>query len=1559
MASLEDLHALFEGIDPDYIQKHVEFRPDGKGGFDPFIDGNKIDVQLRPDTPNEGGGDTPNSAPEPDPVAPADVQRSMPQQSPAPNVSATDIPDFGSLDPDAASSFADIAKRPAAVAIGGAVKSLVSGVPQLYGLAGATMDYATKDQTFAESMFKPGGLEALTGNVKDFATQYTQDHPDADTDEVTHAVDNYRATPQFYSFQTDQMRPGISQGMKAAMAVNTAMGIGHPDKESALDQATEIIGSALIPSPGFGVITKMAGNIVPRIAKVADKAVGAMLPGTSKYTPTGIATNAGIGLGVNTAIGAVANAKSHRAAPVDPNAMLSVGMTDPRNGQPVTSPARISDPIEAAHQNAPNVAQPTLPPSGAPQRPLLIPAPKNPLAPPSGGPKAPVSAIPTVQQNIAPQSGPAKVIIPNTIDQSSIFAGAIPSPAGMIGGALGVLGGAALAYKGGKYARSAVQRLRGQSPVNVDAFRGQPSRVGPVAPAIPRETKINASPSIRGNLNNPATSATLPGRVLTAFDKAFNKDAPIEKQARDIGGGPLETIIQSQLGTKLSPGARAADKAKLMHEGLLPDGTHTTVVPQDFFDTAAQATQPQREAFTRLIQSLNIQTRRDASLNHMLNTDATLSAQILRSSGARRTVLRAARQDNRTLLNLRRVDDPSSRITFGQVPDDVVNSNITQARADPLVRQLEDMYRSISRDLTDAQFNAGVLTQEEHALQTTNSHYSPLFEFEYKKKADVRANNNAADPTMPDAAPERAVDAFSGMAFKISNAVDEINTNVGHTRVINAFRASDPQAQVVREVDSPNPFGTVSVLSNGVPEHYQFARPAVAEALKSQSLDVGNILQMGNKARTLFQQLVTGPVFGTLYTPLRSVIFDGIATQATHRPGRAFGIASHIAQRAAIANPRFQRMADLITSIDPTGPLIMTPLGGIHALDMHIYKGIGDRIARMARMQSPIFQQLAAIPGGQQFLQNMGARMAHAYDSSVIHAIESTNGIHVHQMVQDSLSVRNELEGFMRTYQNAGRSNSEFGRRAIDPTARVLQSIYQGYSGLNNNIHNASRYAYAAQSLAIETQRLGRPLTEQERRTLGEEVRRSAGDLAGQPGSRGLKQFESVTPYSNIAFQSMRHIIHATARDPMQVGLTVFGLSGALYASYKVIQSRGPEAENWYWNRANPWERVGAIRAIPKPDTMLYMAQNGGHLPPWNPHDPMGEFYDIAVSPELMPLITMNMAAYEALGLMPRPNDATSMPRDMGFALSDSMAVGTNVLLNAGMIATTGNTVNFTAAGSGRGIIQGPQVSRGTGANADKTLSGTPSWIPQMMTATMGLAGTSAYQMIDQGVQAYNDGQSFASIAQRVGTEGEEFLKLRPAVPDIPFIYNAPAKTYRSTPASRRISELEGIVRGTMGKSKGLDAAWSVEYGKEKGTPLAMQAPHIQDQQILQMLSDTHNAYLRGGAIKDNIVDASQMRKQVNQYEIDKVKTPIDEISSGKFHYGRQELLLKWQALQDRALQGAEDFNKYLSDTYGDRFKKEGVPPTVEGVAALVHRYARPLQPGEQPLSMTVKQQGG
>lgn len=1048
---------------------------------------------------------------------------------------------------------------------------------------------------------------------------------------------------------------------------------------------------------------------------------------------------------------------------------------------------------------------------------------------------------------------------------------------------------------------------------------------GGVNPSVPPANPASAAEDFAARrdaygLNDPVDPDPL-NRAVERTDEAFNRDAPLEHLSQDLGGEALLGRTQANMGQRISPHGQDATFKNFYDHGMLPDGTF--VEPGRLYhDLLNAAPEDVRQEHFRSVIADNILfevgRHRTAATDQL--TEAVNNAAARPNDPALQARLAEATQIN----TLWQQYDPTIRRYMPNLEEqDLIRNQSLSTR--PEVAALNQGLERFNRNLAYAGYRSGVYSREQYLERLQQPLHTSLFEYSPQMKVELdprEARNTSLGP-----ATQRVHEPISPSAsawLKANTQLRWISSQIGLRNVTHDLEAADPLGREVRRLapgQTPSTeFGShYSYIHNGREVTVEVARPPVANALRQAPIDDGVAWNVINTVRQISQIGMVHGLAAIGQAPV-SLFYDMVTGWLTQRSGRSVGYVSRIireVERSTVGlgnSPALTRVADLVDVVDPTRLAAMGVTFAQAAL-LNTARMTGEGLMRQAITRDGLFGHIAnTSPQAAAAMHAIGGRMATHFWASWLGSYRRFEGSRPHEMIADLNQFRTRFERDVARYEN--------GR----PLRAELRSIVNAYFGILDTVQSLQRMTYYAQNHAINRTASGRP-TLQMQRILGEEARRSAGDMSGQFGSAGLRKAGKAIPFFRIGMQSFRYILHSmSSRGAWDTGLvaTRFGaLAGAMYGTSQMIESMG--LTDWYYEQLNDFERTGKIR-FPTLESWKSKIVTGQFL--IDKENPDRNFIVLTLPPEASLFLGTIMYGMEQMGFLNRGSNRgnTSAEKDLLYNLSQTFNVGNIPLVSAVAAGVYGGKVDLTAGLRGRSAASEIKGSR---AQLGDLPSGIPSAGAEAIKSLFGFNGMLAIKMADAGAQSFQQDQDVMKSLGRAWDEGSNIF-VEKSVPGVPGLWDAHKKVHGFSAMSSEVGRVNKIVDS-------LNNAYTNNF-----TPAGMMRGAnrqvLQDPELRSALALTHNFFNRGAMpkIQERI---NFLKNQVDDLEASKDKKDYKTVQAEQ-----DRKMIEMKPYQDRMGAMLTRYNTMLAEKFGPIFAREKMEPTIDNLVRLIEKSSAKSQ---------------
>lgn len=1039
---------------------------------------------------------------------------------------------------------------------------------------------------------------------------------------------------------------------------------------------------------------------------------------------------------------------------------------------------------------------------------------------------------------------------------------------------------------------------------------------GRVAPTIPPVNPRSAAEdfalrrSVETGLNAPVDPNPI-HRVIENIDRGLAEEAPLEQLGRELG---VEEQVQSSMGQQLSARGQNTVATNFLNHGILADNQFVEP-PALHFKLAGQLEQADPQSLEQAHRFIVANEVLDELQSKRIAAQDQLNEAI---QGGNQTRITEATNTNTLWTNY----DPSIRRYLPTTDEAQLRQLSDPAQLSPNARAYVDSHMRANTALTDMKESSGVFSR----AYITNERLHPMHTglFETSRELPTRYDPSLGRDTSLGPATQRVHNPLSptaAMRLKMENTAKFIAQEKGKREITHTLRAADPNGEEIRIVPPGEDFdhrfgGTYTYMHGGETVTVQTARKSVADVINQGPVDDGIGWKLAKAARMASQfGMVHG--FAGLYQAPISLFYDLFTGYVAQKAGTSFGYLSRfIRQYERLkfgASPFLSRVADLVDMIDVPTRILALGVTAIQATFLKTMGYLGEKFMTQAILRDGLFGHLAsAFPGGHQALGRIGARMNQYFWSSWMGSYKMYEGFSPHEMLADADTMKLSYQSRIDRWENGqprGPINS-------------IRSVFRGYISVLDTIQSLARMTQFAQQFAIEGtgRRSGRP-TISAQRNMAEQARRYAGDMSAQPGNKVLKRIGDVVPFARIGMQSLRYILHAmTARgnwDSSLVATRMLALGSAMYASAQLMEEMG--LTDWYYEQLNDFERIGKLR-LPRPEKVIDYYRSGQWKMTENPED---MFYTVTLPPEISIFMGTMLYGMEQMGFLNRGSNRgnTSAEKDLLYAAGQTFNIGNVPALNAVSTLVGGPKIDIGAGARGRPAfseVRGPRAQDGD------LPSGISSTVAEAMKSMFGFNGTLAIQTLDAGAQSFQKDHNALAAMYRGWDEGKN-LFLEKTLPTIPGLWDAKDKVYGTSAISTEIQRQNKLVDTLKDMYSNEFTATGIGRGENR--------LRIIDPEVGEMLFAT-NKFFNSGALPKYQKEINNILSQIDDLKANKAKMNYQEVQ--KQTEAKQ---LELRPLREEMMQLIQEYQKYLQEEYGQRFEKEGVPPTADGVRALVDRY--------------------
>lgn len=1078
-------------------------------------------------------------------------------------------------------------------------------------------------------------------------------------------------------------------------------------------------------------------------------------------------------------------------------------------------------------------------------------------------------------------------------------------PTEMIG-ALGVLaGGLALRHA-----------LKGKFTPN------PPPLNNPVGPSARMEAR-----RIRETGLGPEVDPDPTRKAIQYVDEKMDLNAPAYQLGRDLG---IEQQVQNELAQYLGPHGQQLTIKNVWEDGVLPVSGDRITPLKNRFDAIASADPQLQEDTKEALKGLNIlsEVERSRQLSH---EEMLTHARYLKDKPNDPEAL-AAYTDAQARYGMWENYDYAVRRYEPDKPYDHWTDAIDRVIASPEgVKQLEN-YRGISETINRVLREGGLITEAEFQRRLKEEPYHvALFEYDPKLKQKY-------DPTIPrgdrilrmDQKVDEIDSPFATAKNSFEIASRAASNMIGRRNAIEAFAARDLKGQEVqvmfpamaREIDFGHDVRYKDV--DGREWVAKFAKKSVADALNQAPIDDGIHWAVINATRNISQHAMVGALAG-LYQAPRSLFYNIVTGYLGQRAGTSIGYLSrYINSRNLHDNAFLHGAADTVDALDLLTRPVAYGVTAAQVTALATAKKLGRAMGAQGIEQDGLFGVIArSIPNGEKVVADLGERIYAHYTASWLALHDRWGVAGIHSSLTDQNAIRDAMGFFRDSVERDLKKWANGTPRGFAASWGGLRPLYNGYMSMLSTVAELHNMTHVAQNVAILEARLGRKPTFNEARSVIEQGRTSAGDMAAQPGGAILRKYGKGANFGRIAIASVRYLTHAlTSRGPWDSGLVaarMAGVVGAMYMSQKAIEDMG--LTNWYYEQLNDFQRTGTLR-VP---VLGYFASKllGKQYQP-DMENPEKNFYTLQLPGEAMAFLGTMMYGLEQLGFVNRGSNRgnTSAQKDLLLNMLQTLNAGNIPLASATSAAVFGKKLDLTAGLRGRDAISPIGGSKGQLGDMP---SGIPSVVGEVVKSLLGFTGQAALQALDAGAQDYKKNHDLLHATYRAWDEIGGTFKEK-TLNSIPGLWDAPAKHYNFSAMSTESSRI-------MSMAKQLDDVYTNTF-TGTGYMRGQNRDKVTDPEIRTMLAITHSFFERGGLSSYQKV-ITMLRNKVDNIEANKANMGYAEVQAAK-----EDLYKQIKPWYDRQSELVSKYERFLTNRYGDRLRKEGLEPNIDNVVKLIKKYS-------------------
>ena len=569
-----------------------------------------------------------------------------------------------------------------------------------------------------------------------------------------------------------------------------------------------------------------------------------------------------------------------------------------------------------------------------------------------------------------------------------------------------------------------------------------------------------------------------------------------------------------------------------------------------------------------------------------------------------------------------------------------------------------------------------------------------------------------------------------------------------------------------------------AILRDGKIEFYKFDDVSVKHAIEYAPLVSIPVFREFNRVWKMGTTGTANPQFG-----LTNTFYDSSIINQMRNRDSVYG--SDILFKAINQNnPTLQKLGDVTRMagtlyVDP-GQHIANVVGAINFMFRENQAAIVNKITNDLTSSSGFFNTLANTIGRDK-VQTVGAAMAKNLEESLFYQAVKGNAVHsvAYQTAFDTVK---EVDRIIDTMK-IPKALRDIGNIATSP----IQAALFEYRAMMASLSNASRFAYMQQNMLMAAMKHGSydAIPQKTIDKIINEGRTLAGNFTIKPGSKTLQGIDSISPFVNVQFQSTRNVYERMKGDPYIATMALSGaLLPAIFSTHWMSTSNKENYED-YWRNTPQWERHTTL-FLPTPQNVLHWAQTGE----WKSMRE-GGVIKIPLAPDWRGITNMVITGLRATGIMPYGTKDQLAPMDT--------ATETAAAFKHLMPLNTPPLVNFAAAPSGvkvdiGNIIPGAKdpifkpPSRGYDLQTMNAASTISKPMAETIGALFGVAGRNYLEALNTYTVRSIKGESvmdaFSGAAKEL-SDRKTFLRF-----DAPMLANAAKRVYTFNPVSERAMEM-------------------------------------------------------------------------------------------------------------------------------------------------------------------------
>lgn len=1102
-----------------------------------------------------------------------------------------------------------------------------------------------------------------------------------------------------------------------------------------------------------------------------------------------------------------------------------------------------------------------------------------------------------------------------------------------------------------------------------------------------------AFPAFRRNATQEAADAAIKGLragrtlgeqtdkldpLLSPITGLADSNAPIVKGANIFGADDevLDHLDAQQSGASRTN--RVEAEVNAINHGILPNMDNT--VPLVDIQRYARELKPDQyellNQYAYAVQRVQDATAQTKTLKQSIN-DAGYSYQAAAARGDTKAATKANEnyQNLRTQLAQLEADNPNSRTLMEDWSMKDVRDIIARAEASPEIVQVRKAMEKVGNDITTLLVKNGRISAEEGTKRMgTRPWYLKVAE---RNRPDVdnklarsalllkdrifKPNNvegsylrdRPTGRTEGDVIVNRPKDALVALQEGMMEAVRDVTANNARREIVETLeRLPGAKGKMFRpfqfdfggnktewvndgqyNAEGRKQLGSdrakyVSYYKDGKRRFVEFSDQSMAKALQFAPLVS---VPIANATRKVWQSFTTG--LAAPWFAAKSAMWDVPVAKTTSRQGRSLGLIDTYARRVFNESHGVNAIMDQVT--DPTA--WVSAISAIpYQMSMRSARAVGSKIAQDLQHGSGLFNMMAQVPGGEQFLNFVGTSMSKAFDRSVYNVYSKNLSTNIGHLV-DATTIKND-------YNVRGKGTT---------LGNGFRSTINAYKAAVESIQNSTRMAFFVENYGrLEAKHKG-SIPKGELEKLVQETRALTGDMSRTSNSKFIQGLTTVIPYSNPTIQGTRHMLSSAI--PPSVARGINKLSGGKanmttnrtnkfwgqFISGMMLPSLGAMAvvdswqgaQDWWYNKVPEWER-GTVIPMPTYEALEYRWEHGE----WPEFDPK-YMHKIPIAPEFMMFREPALAGLRALGVFGPAT--THIKQDFGSQMASTFEQATNFAtppVAQALAAFSGGKLDLRSFllspfGMGGGdAFQETQNSTFGGVNADKmtTNSGIDKNVYNAIGAIFSSSGQLVAQTFNVADIAMKEGDDFGTALNKATeTFGYEVARKFPNVPGLPGM----ERNYAFTPESEYVYDTERVLDPLIGNGRQrtieLDSKDRIPRLKEMGL---VPPELIQEPLLKQMVEDIYGTLRKKGPFKAADEQYTELRVDLNGLEASRGKWPEEA-----YHEKYNEIVSDQQKLKGIQAHLLTNLEQELVGKYGRVFQSvTGNPLTYKSLVEAV-----------------------